>query len=599
MRELWTNFWTRRGIALKKVSTAKAKRLARRMPFDNELENLLAFLGLPHLSIPPGLPVERQLAYVQAHKTALAVPVWLEGDWQQRLSGSLLAITRQGAAVALYPQPSGGYVYYDRGAKTYLYAGTEQARQFRNQAWQLTPLFPIQGGRSIGKLCGQLAGRYLQPELACLFMLGLLLMALFFLIPCAVRGFIWNVLPDDGQALLQWTIFSALCMTLAGLSAGLFQNILRRTARLAEEMGGVSLVFAAQRVTEKLPFEAQMALCRPICGSWYWHCAWLGLAVASMACAVVSTACFMPQMTAMAVTFFAMEAAAVVAGVAVQVRVERSLQTERARQRSRTCDYVQEAADKGKPADLEDESRCLFGSCGAPLGCPPAAVTLAIALLCFQISLSGQSEWIGLAYFATMLSPALLLAKAIRGLPEYAAAVLLLKRCLRCAPFTEDAGVWIDQTLEKIVLDNVQGGPLSTGVRLGLRPGDRIGILGGSGAGKTALLDMLCGELEPESGAIYVNDCDLRTLSLRCRDLLFQRVKGTQAGTAQGQLDRVARAIQCQPDVLAVDPVLNTSVFEQVKDFKGIGIFFSSRLSLLKGCDRIYQLKDGTLLRIQ
>jgi ATP-binding cassette subfamily F protein uup len=46
--------------------------------------------------------------------------------------------------------------------------------------------------------------------------------------------------------------------------------------------------------------------------------------------------------------------------------------------------------------------------------------------------------------------------------------------------------------------------PLLTGVDLLLGPGDRLGIVGANGAGKTTMLGLLSGELEPESGEIRV-----------------------------------------------------------------------------------------------
>ena len=41
-------------------------------------------------------------------------------------------------------------------------------------------------------------------------------------------------------------------------------------------------------------------------------------------------------------------------------------------------------------------------------------------------------------------------------------------------------------------------------VSFGVEKGDRIGIVGPNGCGKTTLLNMLAGELEPSSGSIYI-----------------------------------------------------------------------------------------------
>lgn len=50
----------------------------------------------------------------------------------------------------------------------------------------------------------------------------------------------------------------------------------------------------------------------------------------------------------------------------------------------------------------------------------------------------------------------------------------------------------------------------STGaVDLNIRPGELVAIVGGSGAGKSTILNCLCGYHEPSSGTVYVNGCDL------------------------------------------------------------------------------------------
>lgn len=46
-------------------------------------------------------------------------------------------------------------------------------------------------------------------------------------------------------------------------------------------------------------------------------------------------------------------------------------------------------------------------------------------------------------------------------------------------------------------------------VSLNIRPGELVSIIGGSGAGKSTILNALCGYLTPKSGEVYINGVDL------------------------------------------------------------------------------------------
>lgn len=59
----------------------------------------------------------------------------------------------------------------------------------------------------------------------------------------------------------------------------------------------------------------------------------------------------------------------------------------------------------------------------------------------------------------------------------------------------------------------LEGGvPVLKNVSLALRPGELLGVIGASGAGKSVLLRALCGVLVPAAGAVRWNDADLHAL---------------------------------------------------------------------------------------
>lgn len=46
-------------------------------------------------------------------------------------------------------------------------------------------------------------------------------------------------------------------------------------------------------------------------------------------------------------------------------------------------------------------------------------------------------------------------------------------------------------------------------ISLNIKPGELVAIIGGSGAGKSTILNCMCGYLQPEHGAVYINGTDL------------------------------------------------------------------------------------------
>jgi ATP-binding cassette, subfamily B, bacterial PglK len=196
-------------------------------------------------------------------------------------------------------------------------------------------------------------------------------------------------------------------------------------------------------------------------------------------------------------------------------------------------------------------------------------------------------------------------------------------------------------------------------VSLRIRPGDCIGIVGVSGAGKTTLVDVILGLLPPTSGEILLNGKELSlnpkmwsgvvaylpqehfllddsiernvSLSEKINDLekrevektlreaqLFETIDGFPEGVATivgeggarlsgGQRQRlsIARAFYFKRDVLifdeatsALDNDTEREIVAEIKKLKGKStmIVIAHRESTLEACDQIYRLSDGLLL---
>ena len=197
------------------------------------------------------------------------------------------------------------------------------------------------------------------------------------------------------------------------------------------------------------------------------------------------------------------------------------------------------------------------------------------------------------------------------------------------------------------------------GLNLNIAVGSSIGIIGGSGEGKTTLLDVLIGLLEPTRGNLFIdgheithnnrvqwqknigyvaqminlvdnsikkniafgipeneinheklNRCiekaQLKTFIASLEDGVETVVgeRGIQLSGGQRQRIGIARALYHDPEVLVFDEATSAldedteeqfmSAIERFKGEKTI-IIVTHRLSTLRFCDRVYDLKNGKL----
>jgi ATP-binding cassette, subfamily B, bacterial PglK len=201
--------------------------------------------------------------------------------------------------------------------------------------------------------------------------------------------------------------------------------------------------------------------------------------------------------------------------------------------------------------------------------------------------------------------------------------------------------------------------PALSAVSLCIERGTTVGIIGGSGAGKTTLVDVILGLLKPDHGAVTVDGSDIcgnlrgwqqqigyvpQTVFLiddtlrrnvafglapdridesavwralraaQLEDFVRGLPQGldTTAGErgvrlSGGQLQRIAiaRALYHDPAVLVLDEATSSldvhterGVMDAVRALHGekTVIIVAHRLSTVAGCDRLFRLDDGTLV---
>ena len=202
--------------------------------------------------------------------------------------------------------------------------------------------------------------------------------------------------------------------------------------------------------------------------------------------------------------------------------------------------------------------------------------------------------------------------------------------------------------------------PVLSGVSLTVRAGTSVGVVGATGAGKTTLVDLILGLLEPQSGTIRFGGADIRddipawqsrigyipqniylvdesiraNVALGVKDAeideaqawralesaqLADFVRGLKDGLdtvigergvrlSGGQRQRIgiARALYYDPDILfldeatsALDTETERAVMESVRSLSGekTCIIVAHRLTTIEHCDEVYEVRDGTVRR--
>lgn len=70
-------------------------------------------------------------------------------------------------------------------------------------------------------------------------------------------------------------------------------------------------------------------------------------------------------------------------------------------------------------------------------------------------------------------------------------------------------------TFRDVRFSYVSGQPVLKGITLDVRPGERVAVVGATGAGKSTLVDLIPRFYDPDSGSVLVDRADVRTVDLR------------------------------------------------------------------------------------
>jgi ATP-binding cassette subfamily B protein len=268
-------------------------------------------------------------------------------------------------------------------------------------------------------------------------------------------------------------------------------------------------------------------------------------------------------------------------------------------------------------------------------------------------------------YAAMAMFPLLMLGMVLNFISMAMASAVRLEALFQERPAIEEkpGARGLPSLSGKIEFRNVsfrygQGEKALSDINLVIRPGEKLGIIGTTGAGKSSLMNLIPRFYDPEEGSVFLDDTDVRDLTfdtLRTRvamvlqeTVLFSGTirenlafsapdasasdleraaeiacatefigdkpagwdasvgeRGTGLSGGQRQRVAIARAIAAKPDIIILDDVtssLDTTTERRIveglyREFRDrTAIIISQKINTIRHADRIAVMADGRII---
>ena len=197
----------------------------------------------------------------------------------------------------------------------------------------------------------------------------------------------------------------------------------------------------------------------------------------------------------------------------------------------------------------------------------------ALAVIVYVAMHESLAERATIGEFASFVTAMLMLLRPLKHLTELNAP---LQRGLAAAesvfemidaPMEDDHGTLeLRQARGEVVYENVaftyetRTEPALCGIDLHIRPGETVALVGGSGGGKTTLVNLLPRFYVPSSGRILLDGHDIQALTLR--SLRANIAYGAMSGAAESEVIAAAEAAHAMGFIREMPEGLNTLIGE-------------------------------------
>lgn len=533
------------------------------------LKRLLAYYRIPEPSFPPELSGKELVDYLNENTSLILIPAALEEGWYRKLSCPMLTWDREGLCRVVFPGGLGRAYFYNANSGHRVYVSRNNGSGFRREGYVVQRDLPGEIPALRGA-AGLLLRRMGGPELGLFFLWSLLGGGLLALLSALVKSMVAGAVLHAGLSNVPGYLAELAGLAVAGLfmldiGICMARRMSRRAALGLLSALGERVWLAAPRqdfvqqaaaLAELRRDGERLCLCALtlMCGAGMLIPAALALAPVSLrlAGAAVGT-----------VLVLALAAAAV-----VWIWGKRPADSQ---------DWAEYRWLEGRSGDVRFGVERPFPFGRRALVRRDHRMGWSFALLLSLVFLAGTWERLPLTelLYGTMLFfPVILPLSALGRAAQTGEALARLRTLLPQAKrYRRDRRELPDMD-SPLELKNVtftypgRREPVLRDIELLITPGEVLGILGGTGAGKTTLAKLMTGLLEPDRGMVYYGGTQLE----RYAPESVRRRIALEKGTDIRLLDHAPDSLDGRTTVI-----------------------FSAHEEELDCCGRICELVDGRL----
>ena len=534
---------------------------------DQAAARLMDHFGMKRTELPDALRgLEETAAYLNERTNLILCPVTLEDGWYRDSAGPVLARTEEGTVHAILPDRLGRYYFVDEGSRRRVYLSPRNAGRFRPEAYSAARALPDGKAPFRDFVRGLLRG-FGGYEWAVLLLWSVLGGCLTALAAAMVEHMAADaVMSADSGGLrsMAAALFGTAALGVLMIYSG--GKILRRGSRKAA-------LAVIPGVGERIYFAGKPTDARGDLASLRDDAETLAGRIAGTVCTVLLLMTELP--------FLAAQSGRIAASAAVTASALLALASALAvrsggRAGGRGEEVRRWLADQGANRRFGIESRFPgpepgHGMGGAAAFALPASLPLLLPPV--YLALDGGASVPRFTRLLLLCLPAVLLPmRALLTAGETGSAAARIRGLLTRAEPVSGGEPELPEPGSALELKDVsfsykdRSERVLRDVSLRADPGEVLGILGGTGAGKTTLAMLMSGILTPDSGSVYYGGVELDRYNARA---ILRRI-------AWGGGEDICLTDRVPPE----------------RDGR-TWVVFASREEELAGCDRVLRLSGG------